>query len=117
MWYLNDDEKMPESVKDIINNGSNTVYVSVASIWEVAIKISIKKLTFDSGIDSFIEAIEDNDFTLLAIEPEHIKKVVELPFIHRDPFDRLLIAQSMVEDTAIITSDETILKYDINHIW
>jgi len=113
LWFLKGDEKMPTSSRDIILNTENTIYVSIASVWEVAIKISIGKLEFDGGIDGFIRGIEDEDFSLLEISTEHTKAVANLPFIHRDPFDRILIAQSMIESIPIMTTDSDILKYDV----
>ena len=116
LWFLNGDEKMPISAREIILNTENTIYVSVASLWEVAIKLSIEKLDFNNGIDGFIEALEVEDFLLLDITPAHITAVASLPFIHRDPFDRMLIAQAMEENMPIMTVDAEILKYDISHI-
>ena len=80
-------------------------------------KLSTGKLEFGGGIENFIETIYRNEFALLDISSKHIKTVVELPFIHRDPFDRMLIAQAIVENMTIITVDEDILKYNINYIW
>jgi len=117
LWFLNGDEKMPSSARDVILDTENTIYVSIATLWEVAIKLSIEKLDFNGGIDGFIEALEAEDFTLLEISPEHIKIITRLPFIHRDPFDRILIAQAMEENVPIMTSDSKILKYDITSIW
>ncbi|MCL2361872.1 MAG: type II toxin-antitoxin system VapC family toxin [Defluviitaleaceae bacterium] len=116
-WFLKGNDKMPSSVRNTIQNTENVIHVSVATIWEVAIKMSIGKLEFDGDIDGFIEAIEKEDFSLLNISPEHIKAVVSLPFIHRDPFDRMLIAQAMVEDIPIMTIDTNIVKYNIYPIW
>ena len=116
-WFLNGNEKMPDSARGIILNAANTIYVSIATIWEVGMKMSIGKLNFDGDIDGFVEGIENNDFTLLEIAPNHIKAVVDLPFIHRDPFDRILIVQSIVEDIPIMTIDSNMVKYDIKPIW
>ena len=116
-WFLNGSDKMPDATKETILNPENTIYVSIATIWEVAIKMSIGKLNFDGRIDRFVEAVESEDFLLLDITPTHIKSVQELPFIHRDPFDRMLIAQAIVEELSIMTTDSNIAKYDINQIW
>jgi len=70
-----------------------------------------------AGIDGFIEAIYKNDFDLIDVSLKHVKSVKDLPFIHRDPFDRMLVAQAMVEDMAIITVDENIMKYNVSVIW
>jgi PIN domain nuclease of toxin-antitoxin system len=64
-----------------------------------------------------MEAIDKNEFILLEVDPEHIKAVADLPFLHRDPFDRMLVAQAMAEDMVIMTADVNILKYEINTIW
>ena len=116
-WFLNGSDKMPDTVKGAILNPENTIYVSIASVWEAAIKMSIGKLRFDGGVDGFLEAIEDEDFLLLDITQKHIKMVKDLPFIHRDPFDRMLVAQAIVEELYIMTIDSNMVKYDINPFW
>ena len=117
IWFLKGDSRISEAAIKIIHNHEKEIYVSVASIWEVGIKLSIGKLKFNGGIERFIEAVEDNGFILLEISPEHIKTISELPFIHRDPFDRMLVAQVKVEDMAIVTIDSNIVKYGVNSIW
>jgi len=117
IWFLEGNALMPQTTGDIIRNAANTKYVSVASLWEIAIKTSSGKLTLDDGIMGFMKAIEANGFSLLDIAPEHINAIMDLPFIHRDPFDRMLVAQAMAEDMTIMTIDENIHKYNINTIW
>jgi len=117
IWFFEDDKKLSKTAVDAIYNLENMIYVSIASVWELAIKLSTGKLTFDGGIENFIETVYQNEFELLGISPKHIKSVVDLPFIHRDPFDRMMIAQAMVEDMTMITVDENILKYEISTIW
>jgi len=116
LWFLNGDEKMSTSAREIVLNAENTIYVSIASVWEVAIKLSVGKLDFNNGIDGFINALEVEDFVLLDISPIHVRGVANLPFIHRDPFDRMLIAQAMEENIPIMTTDSEILKYNISTI-
>ena len=116
-WLLNGSDKIPTAVANKILSGQNTIFISVASVWEVAIKMSIGKLDFNGGIDGFINALEDENFTLLEISKEHIKTVASLPLIHRDPFDRMLIAQAMSENIPIMTTDSEIQKYDVEHMW
>ena len=113
LWFFKGDEKMPKIATDMINDPNNKKYVSIASVWEVAIKTSNGKLSVDGGIDGFINAIENNGFLLLEIDPHHIKAVATLPFIHRDPFDRMLVAQAIEEDLYIMTVDNNIKKYNI----
>ena len=117
LWYFNGNDEMPLSTREAILNADNFIFVSIASVWEVAIKISIGKLCFDGGIDRFIEAIKDEGFGLLEINPRHIKLLINLPFIHRDPFDRMLIAQATIEKLHIMTTDSEISKYNVNTIW
>ena len=84
LWYFSGNDEIPQTARDIILNSDNTILISIASIWEVAIKISIGKLSIDGGIEGFIEAIEDEGFTLLEVKIEHIMAVKDLPFHHRD---------------------------------
>ena len=93
------------------------MYVSIASAWEVAIKVSRKKLDFDGGVSEFLRMIRENRFELLPIKQEYMRIVETLPFLHRDPFDRLLISSAIVEGLTIITADEDIHKYDVRWIW
>jgi len=117
IWFFEDDNRLSKSAVEAIFNLDNMIYVSIASLWEVGIKFSTGKLNLNGGIDGFIEAIDKNEFRLLEVSPEHIKKVTELPFIHRDPFDRILIAQANVEGMTVMTVDENILKYEVGTIW
>ena len=116
LWFLIGDEKMSKPTRDIIHGAENKIYVSVATVWEVGIKVSIGKLKFDGGINGFIEAIEESGFSFLEVDIEHIIAVTKLPYIHRDPFDRMIIAQALIEGMAVMTTDADILKYDITHI-
>ena len=116
-WFLEGNPQMPDKTREIIINAKNRKYVSIASLWEVAIKMGIGKMDFDGGIDRFVETIESNGFILLGISPKHVKVVVGLPSIHRDPFDRMLVAQAVIEDMIIMTTDANILIYKVISIW
>lgn len=116
-WFFDDDKRLSKSAIDAIYNQDNNIYISVASLWEMAIKLSIGKLHLNGGIDKFIEAVDDSGFLLLGIAPEHVSEVAKLPIIHRDPFDRILIAQVMIENMVIMTVDTNISKYEIKTIW
>ena len=93
IWFLNGDEKLSDTVKTVIEDPNNLKVVSIASIWEIAIKISLDKFRFTKGFKHFLEMVEENGFEILPITFEHAMLVSTLEFIHRDPFDRLLIAQ------------------------
>ncbi len=114
LWYLNG-EKLSKKQVSLITNGDN--YVSVVSLWEVAIKMNIGKFDFDGGFSAFRELIRKNGLTVLPIKDAYMEKLFELPLLHRDPFDRLLIATSIIEKMPMITADENIQKYDVAWIW
>lgn len=113
LWWLQDDDQLSEDHKALISNPSIDIYVSAASIWEVTIKKSLKKL---SAPNNFLEIVKSNHFKLLPITPSHAWEVLELPAYHSDPFDRLLIAQAIVEKMPIITHDKHFKKYPVNLI-
>lgn len=112
LWWYEDPSKLKESTLKIISNRDNSIYVSDVVIWEIVIKVSIGKLKPKQNIYQEIE----KDFELLPIKSTHIHRIANLESIHRDPFDRLLIAQSIEEDMTVITHDKLILKYDIKTI-
>jgi len=116
LWFFEDDVRLSKTAIEAICNAANKKYVSIATLWEVAIKYGLGKLKLDGGVSAFTENVHENGFILLEIVPEHIFEVASLPLIHRDPFDRLLVAQAIFEDMAIVTSDSNILKYGINSI-
>jgi len=118
IWMMNKHTKLPSQVKAMLLNDKNQLYISIVSAWEVAIKISIGKLPeLKGGFKKFLTEVKDIPVVLFPIEPKHIEIVETLPFIHRDPFDRLLIATAIVENMTILTADENIQKYDVSSVW
>jgi PIN domain nuclease of toxin-antitoxin system len=118
LWFFNGDKtSLSETAKNIIQDQNNTKYVSMASVWETCIKISIGKLVFPQNTNGFVNQIQKNGFTLLPINVNHIEAVEQLPHIHRDPFDRLLVATSIVEQMGILSCDNNIKLYPVNCIW
>jgi PIN domain nuclease of toxin-antitoxin system len=117
IWFLNGDEKLSISVKIAIEDPNNSKIVSIASIWEIAIKISLGKFRFPKGFKHFLDMVEDNGFELLPITFEHALALSTLEFIHRDQFDRLLIAQCKVDKLILATKDDNIKQYHIHTIW
>ena len=90
----------------------------MASVWEFGIKKSLGKLDLSmGGSEVFVEEIERNGFTLLEIVPRHIKRVETLPFLHRDPFDRLLVATAISDNLTLITGDENLWRYGAAWVW
>ena len=117
IWFLNGDEKLSYKAKFAIEDTKNSKIVSIASIWEIAIKLSIEKFKFTKGFKHFLDMVEDNGFEILPITFEHAIELSTLEFIHRDPFDRLLISQCIVDKLIIITKDINIKRYKIKTIW
>jgi PIN domain nuclease of toxin-antitoxin system len=117
IWFFNGDEKLSKKSKLAIEDPNNNKFVSFASIWEIAIKISVEKFKYAQGFKHFLSLIEENGFEILQLSFEHALVVSSLEFIHRDPFDRMLIAQSKCEDLVLITIDENIKKYNISTLW
>src|SRR5437868_256194 len=94
LWFINDDKELSATAKMLIEDPENVIFLSVASLWEIAIKVSLGKLDVPSPFTEFmLEQLHENNIALLGIKPEHLGVVVMLPFYHRDPFDRLIIAQ------------------------
>lgn len=116
LWFLNGDSSLSTKAKSIILDADYNKYISLASVWEVAIKLSIGKLVFDGGTKGFIELLIDNGFELFPINTKQLSVVETLEFIHRDPFDRLLVATSIADDIPIVTADENIKLYPIEYI-
>lgn len=118
LWIVADDPRLSTKAKELFLDDDNEIYFSIASIWELAIKISLKKVILDEPLDIFIKShIQGNNIKILYIEIKHVLKVENLPFHHRDPFDRLIISQAIVENLPIITKDSDFESYPIKKIW
>ncbi|MDR3020268.1 MAG: type II toxin-antitoxin system VapC family toxin [Treponema sp.] len=117
MWFLNGDNSLSKTAKETILNLSNTKYISIVSAWEIAIKLSIGKLDIVKSTAEFLQDAEENGFLILPINPAYLTGIETLPMIHRDPFDRILIATAITEEMTLITDDDNISKYDVSYIW
>jgi len=117
LWYFEDSSKLPNPIATEIENTDAQKFISVASFWEFTIKHNSGKLRFDGGISTLWKMAVANRFAVLNIIEPYLIKLGTLPFLHRDPFDRLLIATAMVEDITILTADENIRKYDVKWMW
>jgi PIN domain nuclease of toxin-antitoxin system len=117
IWYLDGNKRLPDKIRGEINNDNNIVIISVASLWELAIKLSLKKI--DTNITlPYIEAhILERKFTMLGISFKHLNALSALPHHHGDPFDRLLIAQAITEDLTIILADKEFQAYPVRVKW
>jgi PIN domain nuclease of toxin-antitoxin system len=117
IWFFNGDLLLSEKAKQSILEIQNRKFVSIVSVWEIAIKISLNKLAFGGKTKGFLDLINSNGFELLSVDKNYILELEKLPFIHRDPFDRLLIATAVAEKMHIVTTDTNIQKYSVNYIW
>ena len=96
---------------------SPDVFASVASIWEITIKVSLGKLRLRGSVSSFASELREQGIETLPIRPDHVFAIADLPFHHRDPFDRLLIAQAMREKMTLLTCDEAFAAYGVKTLW
>lgn len=117
IWFINGDRSLPDKSKTLINNIDNNCFVSIASIWEIGIKLSLGKLDLHRKFDNISMLMLKYDIELIHISYEHIEKLIHLKFYHRDPFDRLIISQGISENFTIITKDEIFKKYKVKTIW
>ena len=117
IWFFNGDMRLSASARRIICDQSNLMYLSIASAWEVAIKLSLGKLGINGSTADFIQDAEGASITLLPIKPAHLTALGTLPMLHRDPFDRLLMAAALAEGMTLITADENIERYDVPQLW
>ena len=118
LWFIDGNSSLSEHARVLIEDSQNTIYVSMASIWEMAIKVSLGKLQTSQPFELFLPSqLITNNFSVLDIAVSHALRVASLPFHHRDPFDRLLIAQSLVENWPIIGTDSQFDAYGVTRIW
>ena len=111
LWWLEDGPKLPDEARHAIQEIDNVVYVSAATTWEIAIKRALGKLEID---EEYVSEIADQGFQELPIRWAHAKHTETLPLLHRDPFDRLLVAQAQALDLTLVTTDETIRRYRVD---
>jgi PIN domain nuclease of toxin-antitoxin system len=117
IWFIIDDPTLPLSVKRQIEDTDNKCFCSIASIWEIGIKNSIGKLDLKFNLIEIIKITESSLIELLPIGVSHILENSNLPLHHRDPFDRLLIAQAQNENLTIITKDNAFSLYEVKTFW
>lgn len=118
LWLITGDDRLSENARQTFLNTENSLFFSAASLWEICIKKSLGKISLKDGWFQTIQAeMETNTIQWLPIEMTHCAEVTELPFHHRDPFDRMLIAQAIVEEMKLLSRDSTLSNYAIELIW
>jgi len=119
-WYIEDDPQLSGRARTLIQDASNEILVSPASYWEIAIKISIGKWRLNRPYEEFIDiGLNQYGFQVLPILPTHTARLIGLPFPqgHRDPFDRLLVAQVLVEQIPIVSAGSPLDAYGVTRLW
>jgi PIN domain nuclease of toxin-antitoxin system len=118
LWFVFGSIRMSEKAEALIQDPANRKFLSLATPWEVGIKVSTGKLTVSQPVDQFFaEEMYANSVQMLPITLAHIARVSTLPFHHRDPFDRILIAQSLTENMALVSADAALDAYSIVRLW
>lgn len=118
LWFLDGNARLGSNARAAIEDRAKTKFVSIASLWEIVIKISIGRLDSGAPFDSiFPRQLEVNGFSILPIQTSHLSTLSDLPFHHRDPFDRLLIAQCIAEGAVIVSTDVVFDSYGVSRLW
>ena len=118
LWWITEDRRLSARAREVMADGGNDLLLSAASGWEIAIKASLGRISLPIPIDRFLsEQLQRNGVGTLPIEMSHALRVHALPLLHRDPFDRLLVAQALLEKLRILTSDRQVAQYAVETLW
>ena len=117
LWFLTDSPKLPTKARDVLKDLSNPTFVSMVSLWEIALKHSLGRLELHTEPERLFDLVEESGFRLLPIESAHILGMTRLALHHQDPFDRLLIAQAQFERLTIVSKDRMFSHYDVPLLW
>lgn len=117
IWYAVGDKRLSPRARDLLESHHER-FISIASIWEMAIKVNIGHLKFKQPFNKLVaNQLKINQYRLLNLELEHFYRLINLDLHHRDPFDRLIISQALVEDIPVVSRDEKFDSYDIVRVW
>jgi PIN domain nuclease of toxin-antitoxin system len=118
LWFVWDDPNLSPTAKALLEDPANRKLVSVATCWEIAIKVGLKKLDLGEPATTFLpRELATNQFQLLGIELAHATFVETLPLHHKDPFDRLLVAQALIENLPVVSADAILDQYGVTRLW
>jgi len=118
LWAVEDPKRLSPVVRRRIENGRNRVFVSLASLWELAIKGAVGRLETSRPLDVIIEdALELHGFEQMDLRIDHALRIAKLPALHGDPFDRMIVAQAIEERCTLVTRDRTLQAYPVDHVW
>jgi PIN domain nuclease of toxin-antitoxin system len=116
LWFLGDDPKLPPETRDMIET-ADSIFVSIITLWEIAIKFSIKKLNIEFNFQELPNLLEQLEIEVLPLTFADIKCYTSLPLHHRDPFDRILVSQSIINSLVLVSADTALDAYPIQRIW
>ncbi len=118
LWFIEGNLNLSDRARQLIEDENNQRFLSIASLWEISIKVSIGKLELGIPFTEFFQQqVYGNAIELLEIQAEHLDTLAKLPFYHKDPFDRLIIAQSLVENIPLVTKDGAFTNYPVMLLW
>ena len=118
LWWVTDDDRLSERAGEVIADGANDVYFSAASAWEIAIKAGLGRIRLPDEAWTFTpDQLERNAFQALPVHVAHAVAVITLPDVHRDPFDRMLVAQAITEGLTIVSADPELARYAVPVLW
>jgi PIN domain nuclease of toxin-antitoxin system len=116
IWFVENNPQLSVNARSIMENEEYSLFISIASLWEIVIKSSLNKLELKKSVSEFINNVNENGFTVLPIKLQHLITLYELEYMHKDPFDRIIISQAMTENMSIISSDKYFERYPVNTI-
>ena len=117
LWWDGEPEKLSKPALGLCQNPENDLFLSVASVWEMQIKIQLGKLKVNLPLDNLIHQQEENGIEILPVHISHVFELSNLPSHHKDPFDRLLIAQARIEEMVFVSADPIIVRYPVKVVW
>jgi PIN domain nuclease of toxin-antitoxin system len=118
IWLVEGDKNLSSVARSAIEDEDNSLYLSIASLWEITIKLSLGKLDLQLSVDEMVESfLIPGGIEILQIETSHLSILRDLPLHHRDPFDRLIIAQAQAENMTLISADGVFARYGVDLVW
>lgn len=113
IWFYEGNPQLSEKIINIIEEEGNSLYFSIASFWEMSIKVGNGKLALSNGLEKWLENVKNDEIEILLVQPNHILTLASLPSPHKDPFDRIIIAQAITENLTLISSDAIFKEYPV----